>query len=119
MRQPLSTDSSKSMESSGLLLSLPTILLCKGQSEVGLNLLKEANETFIRATHFAKKTGARRQLWPILVSISNLALALGNESEATSLRNEAIEEIIFIGDQISDPVIRDTFKEHAKTQLVN
>jgi hypothetical protein len=94
-------------------------LLFKGQSEVGLNLLDEANETFIQATHFAKKTGVRRQLWPILVSRSNLALTFGNEAEAIRLQNEAIEEINFIADQISDPMIKDIFVEHAKTQLVN
>jgi hypothetical protein len=106
------------MASSGLFLIVPTLLLYRGLSEVGLNLLDEAAETFVQATDFAKSTGVRRQLWPILVARSNLASTLGNESGAADLRSEAITEINFIADQISDPVIRDTFREHAMSQLV-
>jgi class 3 adenylate cyclase/tetratricopeptide (TPR) repeat protein len=115
----LSSETGESMTSSGLFLIVPTLLLYRGLSEIGLNLLDEAAETFVRATDFAKSTGVRRQLWPILVARSNLASTLGNESAAADLRNEAITEINFIADQISDPVIKDTFREHAMSQLVN
>jgi tetratricopeptide (TPR) repeat protein len=115
----MSTDVGESMASSGLFLIVPTLLLYRGLSEVGLNLLDEAAETFVRATDFAKSTGVRRQLWPILVARSNLASTLGNESGAADLRSEAITEINFIADQISEPVIKDTFREHAMSQLEN
>ena len=108
----LAEENIAAVESSGLLLSLPTLLMQRGQAEAALGRHASARESFSAAYNFAKDRGIRRLLWPILVSWSETEAEVGDYGKREELAELAKIEIEFIFNQLDDKELREAFTAH-------
>jgi len=82
----------------------------------GLMLLEighddESYEALIAAREWAKEQGSKWTLWRILVAVSTIERRRGNIEEAERVMTEARENLTYIANHISDPVLRAKFIE--------
>lgn len=73
------------------------VLHLKGRALLGLGNVEEAHEVLHEARAAAEKLGSRRALWPILVSLAEVAQQYGDAAVTASLWQEAkdiVEEIV-------------------------
>ena len=71
----------------------------------------ESYEALIAAREWAKEQGSKWTLWRILVAVSTIERRRGNIEEAEQTLTEARENLTYITNHISDPVLRAKFIE--------
>jgi tetratricopeptide (TPR) repeat protein len=100
---------SRDMDSKGVHLSLPALLLMRGRAEMAIGRFKDTRETFSRAYKNAQEMGIQRRLWPILVNWLEIEAKLGNQEFKEELTTIAKEEIHFIISLIDDQELKQAF----------
>ena len=84
-------------------------LLAQGQDEAAAEILAEARRR-------AEALNVRANLWPILLTLSQLEQTRGNVAVAETLRKQAREIVIYISDHISSRDLLASFQALPKVQ---
>ncbi len=89
----------------------PDVLHLKGQALLaqGARYMEETCEALEQARAAAMKLGSRRALWPILVSLSEVACQCGDGGTAARLRQAARDIVEEIADHIEISTLRSAF----------
>jgi len=88
---------------------MPEAHYLKGRALLAQGDVTGAQPVLAEARTEAESLGARRQLWPILAALSEVADRQGNAAEAHSLRCEARGHITFIAEHTPGEEYRQSF----------
>ena len=105
-------------EHSKLILYLPDILNLKGTIWLTQQKIKKAKAAWEAARQEASNLDSRRNLWPALVGLSQIATIQQDNQRAESLRQEAIEIILYIADHAREVGLRETFLNSPPIQTI-
>lgn len=89
----------------------PDVLHLKGRGLLGLGEVEEAREVLLEARAAAQQLGTQRALWPVLVSLSEVAARCGDDATAAAIRQEAKQVVEDIAGHIGVPKLRTSFLE--------
>jgi tetratricopeptide (TPR) repeat protein len=81
----------------------------KGRALIGLERFDEAEAILLEAKQLAEKIGSRRNLWRILIALSEIQMKRGNEMAAYKLKQQARQIIEAIAAHIDQIDLRESF----------
>lgn len=96
---------------------VPDALYLKSQALLAQGQTAEAREVLQAALAGAQALNARRMLWPILWSLSEIEATLGNGEQAEDLKRQVREVIAYIADHCP-PDLRDSFLSLLSVRVV-
>jgi tetratricopeptide (TPR) repeat protein len=82
---------------------IPDVLYFKGRVLLAQGQIDSARTVLEEAQTEAEAIGSRRSLWPILMTLSEVAARSGDFARAEDLRHRAREIVEYIADHIADP----------------
>jgi tetratricopeptide (TPR) repeat protein len=88
---------------------LAEALLLQGRAHLALKEWELAREALLEAEGIAAEMKQRRVWWQILAALFELESAVGHTDVAERYREQFLEIIHFIADQIDDPELRKVF----------
>jgi len=89
--------------------NIPEILYLKSHILLALNHAAEAREVLHAARAEAEALGARFNLWPILLALSEIEQRSGDHAEAEALEKQAQEIIEYLAEKIGEKELREGF----------
>jgi tetratricopeptide (TPR) repeat protein len=81
----------------------------KGRALIGLERFDEAETVLSAAKQLAEEIGSRRNLWQILIALSEIELKRGHEMAAYKLRQQARQIVEYIAAHITQIDLRESF----------
>jgi len=97
------------LRQAGIRLFFADVLYTRGRALGALDRADEAYAMLKEARAEAEAIGARRILWQIMLTLSDLEALHGHHAEAESLRQQAREIIGYIADHTGSPELRASF----------
>lgn len=96
----------------------PDALYIKGRALLDQDQAAEARETLAAARNEAETLGAKRILWQILTALAEAHERLGNTDKASAIRAAAADVIHYLGDQVNEQELRDSFLQRPAVRAV-
>lgn len=87
----------------------PDVLHLKGRALIGCGQFDDARDALLEARAAAEQIGSLRALWPVLVSLAEIARRRGDDTTALSTFQEAGAIVTDIADHIATPGLRAAF----------
>jgi tetratricopeptide (TPR) repeat protein len=114
----LANNISHDMERLNFLVGLPAMRYLRGLALIGLGKSTDAILDLEEALDQSRNMNLRFRRWRIMSSLADLVEGEGNLDYATSLRDEARQDIGFISEHISDEGLRSAFLDQPEIRML-
>ena len=99
-------------------VDIPDVLRWKAEALHGLGRINEAHQVLTEARSLAGETGSNLHLWPVLVSLSEVNLKLGNDPEAQANREQARGLAGRIAESLREVGLSESFLNQPRVQAL-